>query len=211
MLEKENSLNNTTDITDMTKYFKLFENSKLAQDIFSVFEAFRVDEKVLNKYRGISSSYKDVKENALQSRPAVENLPGRELLIELIIRYSLKPQKLKAPKKLEYQLKELINLLVILGEQDSGIEDTAEATLRAYKILMGVKNESQDDLNVFKLDYHSQAKGNEGLWYFVDYSSQSDKKIYFVDYSSQSDLKIYFVKYKSQAGWKNKSKKFLLY
>ena len=38
--------------------------------------------------------------------------------------------------------------------------------------------ESQADLNVFKVDYQSQAKGNEGLWYFVDYSSQSDKKIY---------------------------------
>ena len=64
---------------------------------------------------------------------------------------------------------------------------------------------------MFKVDYKSQAKGNEGLWYFVDYASQSDKKIYFVDYSSQSDLKIYFVKYKSQAGWKNNSKKALLY
>ena len=61
------------------------------------------------------------------------------------------------------------------------------------------------------MNYESQAKGNEGLWYFVKYQSQSDKKIYFVDYESQSDLKIYFVKYKSQAGWKNKSKKFLLY
>ena len=64
---------------------------------------------------------------------------------------------------------------------------------------------------MFKVDYKSQAKGNDGLWYFVDYSSQSDKKIYFVDYVSQSDLKIYFVRYKSQAGWKNNSKKALLY
>jgi hypothetical protein len=32
-----------------------------------------------------------------------------------------------------------------------------------------------------------------------------------VDYPSQSDLKIFFVKYKSQSGWKNNSKKHLLY
>ncbi len=70
-----------------------------------MFEAYRVDEKVLSKYRGISSAYKDVKKNALESRPELENLPGRELLIELIIRYSLSPQKLKAPKKLESSLK----------------------------------------------------------------------------------------------------------
>jgi len=60
-------------------------------------------------------------------------------------------------------------------------------------------------------DYPSQAKGNEGLWYFVDYSSKSDKKIIFVEYESQSDLKVYIVKYKSQAGWRTNKKKHLLY
>ena len=74
-----------------------------------------------------------------------------------------------------------------------------------------VDYESQSDLKVFKVDYQSQSKGNEGLWCFVKNPSQSDKKIYFVDYPSQSDLKIYFVKYKSQSGWRNNSKKHLLY
>lgn len=74
-----------------------------------------------------------------------------------------------------------------------------------------VEYESQCDLKVFKVKYKSQSKGNEGLWYFVEYPSQSDKKIFFVEYESQSDLKIFFVKYKSQSGWKNKSKKQLLY
>ena len=54
-------------------------------------------------------------------------------------------------------------------------------------------------------------RGNKGLWYFVGYQSQSDKKIYFVDYESQADLKIFFVKYKSQSGWRNNSKKYLMY
>ena len=52
---------------------------------------------------------------------------------------------------------------------------------------------------------------NKGFWYFVDYSSQADKKIFFVDYPSQADLKIYFVKYQSQAGWRNRSKIHLGY
>ena len=38
-----------------------------------------------------------------------------------------------------------------------------------------VDYESQSDLKVFKVDYQSQSKGNEGLWYFVKYSSQSNK------------------------------------
>jgi len=155
---EENAPKNTTEITDMTKFFKLFEDSKLAQDVFSVFEAYRVDEKVLHKYKGISSAYKDVKKNALESRPKIENLPGRELLIELIIRYSLSPQKLKAPKKLEYPLKKLLNLLVILGKPDSKIEDTSEATLRAYKILIGIKNESQEDFEEYDFEEESFEK-----------------------------------------------------
>ena len=48
-----------------------------------------------------------------------------------------------------------------------------------------VDYESQSDLKVFKVDYQSQSKGNEGLWYFVKYNSQS--------------------------GWRNNSKKHLLY
>ena len=47
--------------------------------------------------------------------------------------------------------------------------------------------------------------------YSVDYESQSDIKVFVVDYESQSDLKVYFVKYKSQSGWRNNSKKHLLY
>jgi hypothetical protein len=49
------------------------------------------------------------------------------------------------------------------------------------------------------------------LWFFTDYPNQSDKKIYFVDYQNQSDLKIFFVKYRNQAGWRNKTKKELMY
>ena len=70
---------------------------------------------------------------------------------------------------------------------------------------------SQSDFKVFVVDYESQAIKNDGLWYFVNYKSDADKKIYFVEYKSQADLKIYFVKYKSQAGWNENSKKHLLY
>ena len=77
--------------------------------------------------------------------------------------------------------------------------------------MYSVDYSSQADLKVYKVDYSSQVRGNEGLWFFVDYSSQADKKIYFVEYSSQADLKIYFVEYRSQAGWRNNSKKHLLY
>ena len=39
----------------------------------------------------------------------------------------------------------------------------------------------------------------------------ADKKIFFVDYESRADLKIFFVDYESRAGWRENSKKHLLY
>ena len=57
----------------------------------------------------------------------------------------------------------------------------SQANVKVYV----VKYESQADLNVYKVNYESQAGDNNGKWFFVDYESQ--------------------------AGWKNSSKKHLLY
>ena len=77
-----------------------------------------------------------------------------------------------------------------------------------------VKNpvvELDGDLLVYKVKYETRAGNNDGKWFFVDYESRADKKIFFVDYESRSDLKIFYVNYESRAGWKNSSKKHLLY
>jgi hypothetical protein len=59
--------------------------------------------------------------------------------------------------------------------------------------------------------YENQAGFNDGKWYFTQYANQAKKKIYFVKYENQADLKVYFVPYENQAGWRNASKKALLY
>lgn len=84
---------------------------------------------------------------------------------------------------------------------------SAQADVKIYV----VENEGQCDLKVFKVKNSAEARGNKGLWYFVDISAQSDKMIYFVKNVGQSDLKIYFVKNKGQSGWRNKTKQHLLY
>ncbi|MFM9006074.1 MAG: DUF6150 family protein, partial [Flavobacteriales bacterium] len=50
-----------------------------------------------------------------------------------------------------------------------------------------------------------------GKWFFTEYSNQAKKKVYFVNYENQDDFKIFFVDYENQAGWRNSSKKSLLY
>lgn len=70
---------------------------------------------------------------------------------------------------------------------------------------------SDADLVVYKCSYSSDATGNDGLWYFCNYKSDADVTIYFCDYKSDADLVIFFADYKSDAGWKNSSKKQLMY
>ena len=70
---------------------------------------------------------------------------------------------------------------------------------------------SDADLVVYKCSYKSDATGNDGLWYFTGYKSDAKFPIYFCDYKSDADLVIFFADYKSDAGWKNASKKHLLY
>ena len=67
------------------------------------------------------------------------------------------------------------------------------------------------DLVVYKCKYKSEAEDNKGLWFFVKYKSEAKKKLFFVNYKSGADIVIYFTDYKSEAGWRNNSKKHLMY
>ena len=97
--------------------------------------------------------------------------------------------------------------LVSLGQKIYSVDYSSRSDVKVYV----VDYESQSDLKVYKVNSVSQARGNEGLWYFVDNKSQADKKIFFVDYASRSDLKLFFIKYKSRAGWRNRSRKHSIY
>jgi len=67
------------------------------------------------------------------------------------------------------------------------------------------------DLCVYKCTSKYDAEGNEGLWFFEDSKYDAKKKIYFVDSKYDADLIIYFVDSKYDAGWRNNSKKQLMY
>ena len=136
----------------MTNFFKFFDDVKLAQDIFSIFEAFRVDQKIIKKYLGIKNSFIDVQAACLIGRPKISSLPAREQLLELLIRFSLNDSSQKVAKKLQSSFAKLLSLISILKENDSSVEDTSEATLRAYKILKEIKNSPEGNFDDFDYD-----------------------------------------------------------
>ena len=143
---------NNKEITDMTNYFKFFDDVRLAQDIFSIFEAFRVDQKIIEKYLGIKNSFLEVQRECLEGRPKISTLPAREQMLELLIRFSLNDLNQKVAKNLQPSFAKLLSLIMILKRKDSKVEDTAEATLRAYKILKEIKNSSEGNFDEFDYD-----------------------------------------------------------
>jgi len=70
---------------------------------------------------------------------------------------------------------------------------------------------SEADLVVFKEQYPSRAKGNDGYWFFESFPSRADKRIFISKYRSRAELIICFTQYRSRAGWRKQQKKHLLY
>ena len=74
-----------------------------------------------------------------------------------------------------------------------------------------VESKYSADLLVYKSDSRYDAKGNEGLWYFVESRYDADKLVYFTDSKYDADLLIYFVESRYDAGWRNHERIYLLY
>lgn len=111
------------------------------------------------------------------------------------------------------KMKNLIYILFLLAfvEVKSQKIHTVQYSNQADVKVFVVDYPNQADLLVYKVKYSNQAGNNDGKWFFTEYSNQADKKIYFTDYANQAELKIYFVEYPNQAGWRDTSKKHLLY
>ncbi len=171
--------NKNKEITDMTNFFKFFDDTKLAQDIFSIFEAFRVDQKIIRKYLGIKKSFLNVQSDCLIGRPKVSTLPAREQLLELLIRFSLNDLSQKVAKNLQSAFAKLLNLIILLKSTDSKVEDTAEATLRAYKILKEIKNLHEENFDEFDYDFNVEQNFNDDNFeslteFFSNFSEEND-------------------------------------
>ena len=89
----------------------------------------------------------------------------------------------------------------------TNVESRADVKVYVEKV------ERRADLVVYKTKVSSRAKkeDNKGIWFFEDVESRADKTIFFEDVQSRADLKIYFTDVESRAGWRNPSKKYLIY
>ena len=132
-------------LTDMEKFFSLFPEKQLALDIFTIVEDFRLDNKVMIDYKGISNSYKNVQFDALKNRPEIRSLPPRESLVELLLRYSLNQNdKLYSLVRNISEAKKILSILNEIKNPISIVEDSTEATLRIYSVIASVDQKNNE-------------------------------------------------------------------
>jgi len=128
-------------ITDMQRFFDLFDNRRLAADIFTAVEDTRVDYLLKREYAGIRGKYDQVQRQALAERPTFNSLPLRQALVELLIQMSLIDlYEIEFPAEVEHELRIIYFIASRLKSPQATVEDSAEATIRLYTILCSIAN-----------------------------------------------------------------------
>ena len=149
-------------VTDITRCFSLLSDRKLALDLFTILEDGRLDFRVKVEYPGMRRFYNRVQQDALAGRPAIMELPMRQALAEMLVRFSLEQYRgLPTPKRYAKAVSVLAKIQRRLRNVEATVEDTAEATLRAYDILSRIPNEREEEEEWENQDYDSEEEFSE--------------------------------------------------
>ncbi|HLB29289.1 MAG TPA: hypothetical protein VJM69_04060, partial [Dehalococcoidia bacterium] len=131
-------------LTDIGRFFDLFDDRRLIADIFAIAEDTRIDLLVCQEYSGIRPRYRRRQEEELQSRPPVETLPLRQAFLENLIRLSLgAPETVRWPVPFLPLLRQAAEILAALQRPEAAVEDATEAALRLYEIAAQIPNLEQ--------------------------------------------------------------------
>ena len=142
-------------ITDMQRFFNLFEDRKLALDVFTVVEDGRLDYRVKYEYPGIKAAYARVQMDSSEGRPEITAMPAREAMVEFLVRVSLQQyREIPAPRDYVEQARQIIAIARQILAPEATVEDAAEATIRIYAIISSIPNEEvpQDDWDDVDVD-----------------------------------------------------------
>ena len=141
-----NDAGSMRNFTDIGRFLEIFENGRLVFDIFTVLEDGRLDYRIKVEYPGIRSASSRVQTETLGKRPNIEDMPLQQGMVELLIHMSL-DQFHDLPVAKEYQeaAEMLSSILHQLRTAEANVEDTAEATLRAYEIISRIPNQEEEE------------------------------------------------------------------
>jgi len=128
-------------LTDIERFFDLFDDRRLASDLFAVVEDARIDHLVAQEYCGIRSIYRHIQDRELEKRPQPEELPLRQAFLENLVLASLEGfQRMRWPTTMLGLLRNALGVLEGVQQPQASVEDSAEATVRLYRLAQYIPN-----------------------------------------------------------------------
>ena len=128
-------------LTDMERFFDLFEDRRLASDLFALLEDARIDALMEREYAGIRAAYRQRQQVELDRRPAVEKLPLLQAFVENLVRASLGVMdRVRWPKPLAPVMEQAVGIMAALRQPQAIVEDSAEVTIRLYQLARQIPN-----------------------------------------------------------------------
>jgi len=132
-------------LTDIERFFSLFDDRMLSADIFSVVEDIRIDYLLKKEYAGIKASYQWFQQESLSRRPPFVCLPLRQAFLEILIQVGLGGELPIIPQILHGWLESALEILQRVQSERATVEDSAEATIRLYQIISAIPNKHLPD------------------------------------------------------------------
>ena len=149
--------------TNMHRFFSLFQDRKLALDIFTVVEDGRLDSHVQREYAGIRPHYRRVQQDSLSERPVMEELPARQAIVEFLVRLSLQRSgDVSVPKDYIEEARAVARISRRVMVPASTVEDAAEASVRIYSIIAKIPNEEIPPEDYEQMDVNDLGEQEEG-------------------------------------------------
>lgn len=143
-----------TTMADFQKYFDLFPDRQLASDIFGIVEAARIDQRIIEEYPGLRTAYDFIRQDAVANRKSPDDMPLQEGILEILIRMTLleSPETIRVPTVAKAAVDRIAAVLIHLRQSGAQVEDSAEATLRIYRIVAGIPNLNEPETDWQDID-----------------------------------------------------------
>ena len=131
--------------SDLETFFSLFAQRQLAIEVFTVMEDLRLDEWSKRRYPGLRAGYEKIQRAVLHDRPSLSGMGPRNALAEIAVRVSLATnESFELPELLHEPTRRLLQTMQLLVCDDARVEDSAEAAMRVYCLIVSLPNISAD-------------------------------------------------------------------
>jgi nitric oxide reductase NorD protein len=157
-------------VIPMQRFFDLFDDRRLASELFALVEDARIDACVSRDYKGIRRWLRRVQELESGRRPDVRRMALRQAFVENLLRASLgRPDTIRWPRGLATRLERAVAALRLVERTGATVQDAAEVAAALYDLASAIPNLPPERLSAdwSELDEHAASKapgpGGAGL------------------------------------------------